>query len=108
MIGPVVALMSRLNDATDAAAGAELERLRAALAHVDSLIDDATIGNQAPNAADFQLAAQVRILMCMDDLRPTIERHRCAQLAMALYPAQPGRVPPALSDAERALLEQRP
>jgi len=42
--------------------------------------------------------------MCFDDLRPIVERHPCARLAMALYPAQPGRVPPVLSDDERALL----
>jgi hypothetical protein len=44
------------------------------------------------------------MLICLDDLRPTVERNRCAKLAMTLYPAQPGRVPPVLSDDERALL----
>lgn len=103
-IGPVIALMCRLNGATAAVARADLPRLAAALDHVDRLIADATIGNPTPNAADFQLAAQIRMLMCLDDLRPVVERHRCATLATALYPTQPGRVPPVLTDDERALL----
>lgn len=101
--GAVISLMCRLNHATDTTARAELPRVSAALEHVDSLIADSTIGHE-PNAADFQLGAQVRILMCLDDLRPVVQRHPCAKLAMALYPAQPGRVPPVLSDDERALL----
>ena len=75
LIRPVVALMSRLKGATDAAARSELRRIPAALSHVDSLIEKGTIGRPTPNAVDFQLAAQVRILMCLDDLRPTVERH---------------------------------
>jgi glutathione S-transferase len=96
-IGPVISLMCRLNNATEATARADLPRIPAALDHVDRLIADSTIGNQSPNAADFQLGAQVRMLMCLDDLRPIVERHPCARLAMALYPSQPGRVPPVLS-----------
>jgi hypothetical protein len=102
--GAVISLMCRLNNATDTTARADLPRIPAALDHVDGLIADSTIGNELPNAADFQLGAQVRMLMCLDDLRPIVERHRCAKLATALYPAQPGRVPPVLSDDERALL----
>lgn len=103
-IRPVIGLMCRLNNASDTTAHAHLPGIPAALAHVDQLIADSTIGSELPNAADFQLGAQVRILMCFDDLRPLVERHRCARLATTLYPAQPGRIPPLLSDDERALL----
>jgi len=103
-IRPVISLMCRLNNATVTTARAELPRIAPALDHVDALIADSTIGNAPPNAADFQLGAQVRMLMCLDELRPAVERHRCAKLATALYPRQPGRVPPVLSDDERALL----
>jgi len=102
--GAVIRLMCRLNNATDTTARADLPRIATALDHVDQLIADSTIGNELPNAADFQLGAQVRMLMCLDDLRPVVERRPCAKLAVALYPAQPGRVPPVLSDDERALL----
>lgn len=103
MIRPIVAFMCRLYGVTDGVVREDLRQLTGALEHVDSLIDDATIGG-ARNAADFQLAAQVRMLMCLDDLRPIVQRHRCAALAMSLYPAPPGRVPPVLTDYERALL----
>ena len=102
--GAVIGLMCRLNHATDTTARADLPQIPAALDHVDQLIADSTIGNELPNAADFQLGGQVRMLMCLDDLRPIVERHPCSKLAMALYPAQPGRVPSVLSDDERALL----
>jgi glutathione S-transferase len=103
----VVALMTRLNDATDASARSALARLPAALTQVDALIDSGVIGGSPPNAADFQIAAQLRMLMCVDDLRPLIAgRHpRAAALASALYPDLPGRVPPVFSADERALVD---
>ena len=44
------------------------------LGRVEELIAAGTLGGGALNAADYQIATSVRLLMCFDDLRPLIER----------------------------------
>jgi len=83
---------------------ADLAALPAAVAEVDRLIETGVLGGESRNAADFQIAAQVRILMTVDDLRATIDPHPAAALARAVYPNLPGHVGAVLSASERALL----
>lgn len=104
LIAPVIALMVRLNGANEDVVRAELSSLDGDLAEVDRLIEAGVIGGPERNAADFQIAAQLRILMCLDDLRPVIEAHRAGAFALTLYPTYPGHLPPVLTSEERALL----
>jgi glutathione S-transferase len=92
--GPIVALAARFNEATDAQVSADLASLRADLDRIDAWIADGVIGGPEPNAADFQLAPSLRLLMSLDDLRPFIEGRPCGELARRIAPDFPGRTPP--------------
>ena len=92
--GPLVAAAARLNDANDATVRADLSSLRADLDRIDGWIADGVIGGPEPNAADFQLAPSIRLLMSFDDLRPFIEGRPAGEMAMRVVPDFPGRTPP--------------
>jgi glutathione S-transferase len=93
--GPIVAAAARLNDSTDENVSADLASLRADLDRIDAWIADGVIGGPEPNAADYQLAPSLRLLMTFDDLRPFIEGRPCGELANRIDPDFPGRMPPA-------------
>ena len=93
---PLLAASARINHATDDAVRADLAALPGMLDHVDALIADGVIGSPQRNAADFQIAASLRLLMCFDDVRPAIEGRPAARLAREVVPDFPGHVPPRL------------
>jgi glutathione S-transferase len=92
--GPTVALSARFTGATDENVSADLASLRADLDRIDAWIGDGVIGGPETNAADFQLAPSVRLLMTFDDLRPFIESRPCGELAKRIVPDFPGETPP--------------
>ena len=53
--------------------GALVAGIPAQLDRVDRLIADGVIGGHEPNAADFQIAATLRVLMTYEDLAPAFE-----------------------------------
>jgi glutathione S-transferase len=53
---------------------------------VDGLIAAGVIGGDEPNAADFQIATSVRVLLNFPQLRPLIESRPAAELAMRIAP----------------------
>jgi glutathione S-transferase len=67
--------------------------LPAQLDRVDRLIADGVIGGPEPNAADFQIAATLRVLMNYEDLAPAFEGRPAAALATRLLPEYPTMVP---------------
>ena len=67
--------------------------LPAQLDRVDRLIADGVIGGPEPNAADFQIAATLRVLMNYEDLAPAFEERPSAALADRLMPSYPTSVP---------------
>jgi glutathione S-transferase len=93
---PIVALATRLNDATDENARADLAALPAVLQRIDDWIAAGVLSAQDPNAATFQIAPSVRLLMTLDDLRPAIEGRPAGELAMTVAPDYPGKTPPIL------------
>jgi glutathione S-transferase len=93
---PIVAMSARFNDATDENVRADIAALPAKLDRVDAWIADGVIGGAEPNAADFQIATSLRLMMTVDDLRPVIEPRPCGEMAMRVVPDFPGRVPPVL------------
>ena len=97
--GPVIAMAKRRNKAGDDAVRADLAELPSALDHVDRLIADGVIGGAEPNAADFQIAPSVRLMLTMSDLRPAIESRPAWKLAVSLIPDFPGELPPVLPAA---------
>jgi glutathione S-transferase len=91
---PLVARMSqRRNGAGDPEVRADLIGLPAHLDRIDRWIADGTLGGDAANAADLQIAASVRLLLTVEDLRPLLGDRPAAALARRWFPEYPGAVP---------------
>ena len=91
--GPMVNLGAKINDANDEHVRTELGRLPAMLGHVDQLIADGTLNGEELNAADYQIAPSVRLLMAFEDLRPAIEARPAGDLAKRVLPESAGSIP---------------
>jgi glutathione S-transferase len=85
---PVVAFQMRVAGET---ARACLEALPGQLDRVDALLADGVIGGAHPNAADFQIAPSVRLMLLFDQLREPIDARPAGRHARALVPEYPGR-----------------
>jgi glutathione S-transferase len=94
--GPIIWAEKKINKVSDDAVRADLQRLPELLDHVDELIADGVIGGTEPNAADFQIATSVRLLMAFEQLRPLIESRPCGPWAERIAPDPGGRIPAAL------------
>lgn len=79
-----------INRATGRAVRADLEALPGMLDHVDALLGAGVLGGSPPNAADFQIATSLRLLLNLDDTAPAIAGRPCEAWARALVPAFPG------------------
>jgi glutathione S-transferase len=90
---PIAAASRRFNRATDEAAARDLEALPGLIDRVDELIANGVIGGPERNAADFQIATSVSLLLTMEDVRPLIEGRPAERLARDVVPGQPGRMP---------------
>ena len=84
---------------SDEAAEKDLADLPGLLDHVDALLAEGVLGGAEPNAADYQVATSVRLLLCFDDLRDAIEKRPCAAYARAVVKDFPGHIPAVLPDA---------
>jgi glutathione S-transferase len=93
---PIVAAAARLNSADDEHVRDDLAQLPKMLDTIDGWIAEGVIGAEQPNVADFQIAASLRLLMTVADIRPAIEGRPAGELAMRLIPDFPGHVPPVL------------
>jgi glutathione S-transferase len=91
---PLVLLAARLNDVTDDSARADLGVLPAHLERVDGWVGEGVLGGAERNAADFQIATSLRLLMSLDDVRSAIEGRPAGRLAEAVVPCLPGHVNP--------------
>jgi glutathione S-transferase len=87
-IRPVVLLQMRTKEET---ARACLEALPAQLDRVDALLAEGVIGSERPNAADFQIAPSVRLMLTFDQLRPHVDARPAGAHARKLVPDYPGR-----------------
>jgi glutathione S-transferase len=94
--GPFVYLSKRINKADDEAVRRDLAELPGAVEKVDRLLAEGVIGGEQLNAADFQIATSLRLLMTFDDVRPALEGHPAAELAMRVCPEYAGYAPAAL------------
>ena len=97
---PLLRVGVRLNRTGDGPALAAIAELPGALDHVDELIRRGVLDGDQLNAADYQIGCLLRILMCLDDLRPLIESRPAGRLAMRACPHHPGRIGPVLRPDE--------
>lgn len=91
---PIIWAAARYNRASGDAVRGDLAALPGMLDQVDRWIEEGVLGGEEPNAADFQIATSLRLLLCMEDLRPAIEGRPAGELARRLVPHFPGRVGP--------------
>ena len=93
---PLVLLSARLNRATDDVVRDDIRALPGHLDRVDGWIGEGVLGGPERNAADFQVATSVRLLMGLDDIRPAIEDRPAASFVEDV-------VPPPLGHANAVL-----
>lgn len=89
VIRPVVGTRIRVADET---ARACAQALPAQLDRVDALLAENVIGGEQPNAADYQVAACVRLTLCADQLHDHIAARPAGRHALRLCPDYPGRL----------------
>jgi glutathione S-transferase len=97
--GPIIRVEIHTHGATDESVQADLRALPETLSRIDADIEGGVIGGATPNAADFQIAPSVRLLMCSDQLRPRVADRPCGRLATRLVPYFPGRIGPVFPAA---------
>jgi len=95
----VIRLAARNVGSSDEAVRADLAALPGLLDRIDAWIGDGRLGGDPPNAADFQIAASVRLLLTFDDLCPAIEPRPAGRHAAQVVPHSPGRVGPVFPGA---------
>jgi len=88
VLQPVVMLQIRTSEEI---ARRSLAALPAQLDRVDALLAERVIGGERPNAADFQVAPSVRLMLCFDQLREHIDARPAGRHARALVPEYRGR-----------------
>ena len=93
---PIIAAEVRIHDITDTAVRDDLAAFGSWLDKIDGWIADGLLGGDEPNAADFQIAAAVRLAMTLQDLRGVISERPAGDFAMRLVPDYPGDIPPIL------------
>ena len=93
---PLVYLSRHFNGADDEAVRRDLAALPAMISRIDAALESGLLGSAAPNAADYQVATSLRLLMSTDDVRPLIEDHPAAAYARRVCPEFPGHAPAAL------------
>ena len=86
----MAALARRLNRATDENVRRDLAALPGMIDRVDELIEQGVIGGPERNAADYQIATSVSLLLTMDDIRPMIEGRPAERLARDVVAAPAG------------------
>jgi glutathione S-transferase len=99
-VRPIIWIQARLDKADDEAVRGDLAALPGMLDKVDAWIAEGVLDGEQLNAADFQIATSVRLLMCFDDLRPAIEGRPAGAFAMRICPDFPGRIGPVLESAK--------
>jgi len=76
--------------ATDEGARRRLVRLPAELDRVDAALAEGLIGDAEPNAADYQVATSVRLLLLCEQLASLIDARPAGAHARRLAPDYPG------------------
>jgi glutathione S-transferase len=84
---------ARVNGASDPMVRADLLALPGHLDRVDGWLGDGTMGEDAINAADLQIAASLRLLQTIEDVAPVIDGRPAGALSRRVFPAYPGTTP---------------
>jgi glutathione S-transferase len=109
LLTPIAPVFARIAGANDSQVKQDLDRLPDLLDEVDRLIAQGVIGDDRVNAADFQIAPSIRMLLAMTDIAHLVADRPAATLArrvVADYPVIPAAMPadwvPASASPARA------
>ena len=97
LLTPVAAVFARQVGAGDAQIKRDLAELPGLLDEVDRLLATEVIGGEQPGAADYQIAASVRMLLAMQDVGRLVAGRPSEAFVRALvgeYPTIPAALPP--------------
>ncbi|HEY1458373.1 MAG TPA: glutathione S-transferase, partial [Solirubrobacteraceae bacterium] len=71
----------------------DLAGLPAKIDHIQRLAEEGVIGGDQPTAADLQIAATIRVIMPIGDLRGLLAGTAAQAIALRYFPTQAGEVP---------------
>ena len=94
----IMRLASGMHRATDHAAREDVELLPERLDRVDAWIAEGVLGGTELNAADYQVAVNVRALLLSEDLAPFVEGRPAAALARRVAPDYVGHIGSVIPD----------
>lgn len=98
---PVIRLAAAVHRATDRACEEDLEALPARLDRIDGWIAEGLLDGPELNAADFQIAPNIALLRCFEDLAPLIDARPASRLAQRVAPPFPATIAAVLPPASR-------
>jgi glutathione S-transferase len=99
---PFIRAAARLNAVSDERRRTDLAAFPAFFERIEGYIAEGTIGGETLNVADYQIAASIRLLMCLEDFRRALEERPVGRHALRVAPEFEGHVPPVLDEASRA------
>jgi glutathione S-transferase len=91
-----IKLASKGHGSTDERVQKDIARLPESLDRIDAWLADGTLGGELPNAADYQLAPNVRAYLHFADFQPLLEGRPCAEWSLRIVPEYGGPVGPVL------------
>lgn len=71
----------------------DLQGLPEKLDHVDALVADGVLLGDAPNAADLQIGATIKVLLLVGDLHPLLRDRPAEEVATRWFDPNPGAIP---------------
>jgi glutathione S-transferase len=71
----------------------DLAGLPAKIDHIDRLAADGIVDGEQPTAADLQIGATCRVLLCIGDLEPLLGGRAAERIARRWFPDYPGAIP---------------
>jgi glutathione S-transferase len=95
LLTPITPLFARLAGASDVQVLRDLSELPALLDEVDRLLEQGVIGSDQLNAADFQIASSLRMLLAMRDIGQLLSGRPVETFARRVVPEYPD-IPAAL------------
>jgi glutathione S-transferase len=95
LLTPIVPVFARAAGASDVQVQRDLSELPALLDEVDRLLQQGVIGGDQLNAADFQIASSLRMLLAMRDVGQLLSGHPAEIFAIRVFPEHPD-IPAAL------------
>jgi glutathione S-transferase len=89
---PVIWGAAKMNDSYDDTVRETIAKIAPALQRIEAWMDEGVLDGEQLNAADFQIATSLSLLMCFEDIAPAIASRPAGKLAIRVVPNQPGHI----------------